>query len=172
MDITKVKAELKEGLAEDYYLTNREWPYKNVKRKIVAEQYMEDKFFHELRDYKFFCFNGKPKALFIATERQAAGKETKFDFFDMDFNHLDFRNGHPNADSLPEKPKSFALMRQLAEKLSQNMPHVRIDFYEVDGRVYFGEITFFHWSGFMPFEPEEWDYIFGSWLRLPQNVAN
>lgn len=166
MDVKKVKAELKKGLKENYYLKNREWPYKNVPRKIFAEAYMED-CYGELRDYKFFCFDGKVKALFIASDRSKGEHATRFDFFDENFNHLPFTNGHPNADKTPVKPVSFEEMKRLAEKLSQGIPHVRIDFYDVNGKIYFGEMTFFHWSGMKPFEPEEWDYKFGSWIKLP-----
>lgn len=168
MDVEKVRSELRCGLAQDYYLTGREWPYKNVKPRIIAEQYMEDYETAELRDYKFFCFNGEPKALFVATERQVSGEEVKFDFFDMDYNHINVKNGHPNAKVHPEKPKQFELMKDLSKKLSKNIPHVRVDFYEVNGKVYFGEMTFFHFSGFVPFEPEEWDYKLGEWINLPE----
>lgn len=107
------------------------------------------------------------KALFIASERQVKNEETKFDFFDAEFRHLDIKNGHPNASVSIAKPEAFKQMKMLAEKLSQNIPHLRVDFYEVNGKVYFGELTFTHWSGFVPFEPKEWDYKFGEWLRLP-----
>lgn len=127
---------------------------------------MEDAETKELRDYKFFTFNGVPKALFIASERQKSGEETKFDFFDMEFNHLPFTNGHPNASVIPNKPVAFDEMRMLAEKLSKGVPHLRVDFYEVNGKVYFGELTFAHWSGFMPFQPEIWDAKFGMELDL------
>ena len=128
---------------------------------------MDDPNTQELRDYKFFCFNGEVKMLFVATERQTQGEETKFDFFDAEYNHLPFTNGHPNAAVLPEKPICFDEMRILAAKLSEGIPQVRVDFYEVDGQVFFGEMTFFHWSGMTPFEPEEWDYKLGSWITLP-----
>lgn len=167
LNIAAAKKKLTKSLKTDYYLHGREWPYKNVKPRIIAEEYMEDTKTSELRDYKFFCFDGVAKALFIATDRQTSGEETKFDFFDMEYNHLDFRNGHPNAVQCPAKPENFDLMRTLSEKLSQGIPHVRVDFYEVDGKVYFGELTFAHWSGMTPFEPEEWDYTFGSWIKLP-----
>ena len=166
LDIEKVKKELKKGLEQDYYMTNREWPYKNVPRKIIAEKFMVDESGTELKDYKFFCFDGKPHFLFIATDRNTPGEETKFDFFDMDFNHLDFTNGHPNSDKTIEKPKGFEEMKELACKLSEGLPHARIDFYDINGQVYFGEITFFHWSGIVPFNPEEWDYKFGELINL------
>lgn len=166
MDISKVKAGLRKGLNENYYLKNREWPYKDVPRRIFAEAYMEDEY-GELRDYKLFCFDGKVRALFIATDRSKGEHAVKFDFFDENFNHLPFTNGHPNADVTPKKPESFEEMKHLAEKLSKGIPHVRIDFYDVNGKIYFGEMTFFHWSGMKPFVPEEWDYRFGEWLSLP-----
>ena len=154
-------------LKKNYYLVSREWPYKNVKPRIIAEEYREDSVSHDLKDYKFFVFNGKVKSLFIATDRQRAGEETKFDFFDEKFNHLPFTNGHPNAPVLPKRPEKLEEMIYLAEKLGKNIPHVRVDLYEVDKQVLFGEITFSHWGGFTPFDPVEWDYTFGSWIELP-----
>lgn len=120
----------------------------------------------DLPDYKFFCFNGEVKALFVATDRQTPGEEVKFDFFDADYNHLPFRQGHENARTLPPKPKSFEAMKQIAAKLSKGIPHVRVDLYEVNGHPIFGELTFCHFGGMVPFEPEEWDYKFGEWLKL------
>lgn len=311
MNVEEVKAELRKGLKQNYYLTNREWPYKNVPRRILAEQYIDpapnvqdlpdfkwycfngepkycqviqgrnshetidffdtdwnhqefvglspeagnaavmpkrpanlemhmkiarelskgipfsqidvyetgEKIYYaevtlystsglgeflpnkyneifgqmtslsgekregliitvsqdnsfsidkpDLKDYKWFCFDGEVKALFIATDRSKGEHATRFDFFDEDFRHLPFTNGHPNAAVLPEKPKLFEQMKALAIKLSKGIPHVRIDFYEVNNRIYFGEMTFFHWSGLMPYNPIDWDYKFGEWLQLP-----
>lgn len=166
-DKVAAKKKIEKSLSRNFYYTGREWPYKNVKPRIIAEKYMEDTKTSELRDYKFFTFGGVAKALFIATDRQNSTEETKFDFFDMEFRHLDFTNGHPNADVIPEKPEKFEEMRMLAEKLSKDIPHLRVDFYEVNGHTYFGELTFSHWSGFVPFNPECWDNIFGSWISLP-----
>ena len=167
-NIKAAKRVINKSLAVNYYYHSREWPYKEVKPRIIAEEFVEDSTTNELRDYKFFCFNGKVRAMFIATDRKYKNKETKFDFYDMDFKHLPFTNGHPNADLPPEKPSNFEKMVYLAERLSANIPHVRCDFYEVNGKVYFGELTFYHWGGFVPFVPEKWDYIFGSWLQLPE----
>lgn len=160
-------AKVNSCLKQNFFWGQREWPYKGVKPRIIAETYMEDRMTRELRDYKFFCFSGNVKALFIATER-ADSAETKFDFFDQDGRHLPFINGHPNADVTPDLPVHLEKMKELAQKLSQGIPQVRVDFYEANGRIYFGEITFFHWSGLVPFEPESWDYTFGSWLELPE----
>lgn len=166
LNISEAKAKLAKCLKSNYYAQGREWPYKNVKPVVFAEAYKEDKF-GELRDYKWFCFNGVPKAFFVASDRQKKDEETKFDFFDTDFNHLPFTNGHPNSDKVIEKPKGFETMKVLAAKLSENWPHVRVDFYDVDGEVFFGEFTFFHWGGMTPFVPNEWDYKFGEWIQLP-----
>ena len=168
LDIDKVKAELAKGLKQDYYLEHREWPYKDVPRKIIAEKYMVDESGTELKDYKFFCFDGKVKMLFVAKDRMTKGEETKFDFFDENFNHLPFTNGHPNSEPPYYKPENFEKMKDLAEKLSTGIPHLRVDFYNINGKIYFGELTFFHWSGMVPFEPEEWDYKLGEWIQLPK----
>lgn len=172
----RVKGGLRKGLKEDYFRTGREWCYKNIERRILCEQFMEDKSqYGNLNDYKIFCFDGKVKMLFVATDRfDDKGEETnvKFDFFDRDFNHLDFTNGHPNATKLIEKPVCWAKMIELAEKLSENIPHVRVDLYVINGCIYFGEMTFYHWSGLVPYKPEEWDYKMGSWLHLPKEKYN
>lgn len=159
---------LNKSLNTDYYLQSREYPYKHLSRRVFAEQYLEDDRFGELRDYKFFCFDGEVKALFVATGRMSSDSETRFDFFDSDFHHLNIINGHPNAIVTPEKPICFEEMKEVAGKLSKGIPHVRVDLYEVNGKVYFGELTFSHWGGFTPFEPESWDYQFGSWIKLPE----
>ena len=168
IDHRKVRKQLESSLNKNFYWECREWPYKNIKPRIIAEKYMEDHKMGQLIDYKFFTFNGEPKYMFIASDRQKAGEETKFDFFDMDFNYLQIKNGHPNSDITPIKPENFELMKELAIKLSEGLPHVRVDFYEVDSKVYFGEMTFFHWSGLTPFIPEEWDYKLGEVFSLPK----
>ena len=168
IDIKKAKSILSNSLKRNYYYLGFEWPYKNVIPRIIAEEYKEDNITKDLRDYKFFCFNGKVKALFVATDRQNANEEVKFDFFDENYNHLPIKQGHENALIPPEKPSKFEEMKMLAEKLSINIPHVRIDFYEANNQVYFGEMTFFSYSGWTKFEPYEWDYTFGDWLTLPE----
>ena len=149
---------LRAALSRDYWKVSREWAYKGVKPRIIAEAYLGD----DVADYKFFCFNGKPELLFIATERQKEGEEVKFDFFDMSFNHLDIRNGHPNASVPPARPEHFEEMKDLAARLSAGLPQVRVDFYELGGKVYFGEYTFYHFRGLVPFEPDGWDVKIGN----------
>ena len=166
LDIPSITERLRKALAKNYYYGGREWPYKNVQPKVFAEAYMEDEF-GELRDYKFFCFDGEVKAMFIASDRQKEGEEVKFDFFDTDFNHLPFTQGHPNAKVQPSKPKNFQEMIRLATILSKGIPEVRVDFYNVNGHIYFGEFTFFHFGGMVKFNPLEWDYKFGDWIKIP-----
>lgn len=168
LDIKNSCKQLERWLKVNPYWKNREYPYKNVKPRIIIEQYMEDESGYELKDYKFFCFDGEPKCLFVATDRGKEGEETKFDFFDLEWNHLPFTNGHPNSKQSISKPNSFENMIEISRRLSQGFPHVRVDLYNINGRIYFGELTFFHWSGLTPFVPEEWDYRFGEFLNLPQ----
>ncbi|PFG04477.1 ATP-grasp fold amidoligase family protein [Bacillus sp. es.034] len=164
LNIQEVKKQLKERMKKNYYWSGRENPYKEIKPRIIVEKFMMDKKEEELKDYKFFCFNGEPKALFIASERSTGN--TKFDFFDMDFNHLPFMQHYPNSNNDIKKPSRFDEMIELSKALSKRFPHVRIDFYEVNGRLYFGEYTFYHFSGFRRFEPERYDKLFGDWLQL------
>lgn len=170
-DREKAERILKYSLRGSIYHSLREWPYKDVPHRIIAEQFVEpEPNKNDLPDYKFFCFDGKVKAMFIATDRQNPNEDVKFDFFDADFNHLPFRQGHDNASITPQKPKLFDNMKQAAEKLSQGIPQVRVDFYEVGDHILFGEMTFFHFSGTKPFEPIEWDYKFGEWITLPKKT--
>ena len=174
-DKKSAKAFLEKHLKHEYFYHCREWPYKQVKPRIIAEKFMKDSKNQSeegLTDYKFFCFDGEPKAMFIATDRARKDTETKFDFFDMEFNHLPFTNGHPNSDKEIKKPEKFELMIELSKKLSQGFPHVRVDFYESEGNIYFGELTFFHWGGMVPFEPKEWDETFGEWITLPKKMES
>lgn len=158
---------LRRHYRRNYYTHSREWPYKMIRPRIIAEQYMEDKQGDgELKDFKFFCFDGKPKMLFVASNRMGKG-ETRFDFFDMEFNHLDIINGHPNSPVPIEKPATFEQMKGIAAKLSEGLPHVRVDLYEIEGKIYFGELTLYHYSGMVPFKPAIWDETMGSWLKLP-----
>lgn len=168
LDYKEIYRNFKKYLKRNYYTGSREWPYKNIKPRIIVEKYMEDELDGELRDYKFFTFGGVPKVLYITQGRST--NETVADFFDMDFNHLPFTIDHNNAIFPPHKPKNFELMKELAAKLSEGTPQLRVDFYEVNGDVYFGEMTFFHCSGLVSFKPEKWDKILGDWLVLPEKT--
>lgn len=163
--VKAIRKNLAKGLQQDYYLTGREWPYKNVPRKIIAEKYMEDET-GQLRDYKFYCFNGEPKIIMINRDREIG--KTKADYFDMDFNWIDLKWGYEHALVKPSKPINFEKMKELAAILSKDIPELRVDFYEVNNKIYFGELTFFDGSGFDKIEPKEWDEKLGEWITLPQ----
>ena len=169
LNIKKVKKQLKKGLKQDYYLTGREGPYKDVPRKIIAEKYMKDSRPGEecLTDYKFFCFNGEPKILYMSKDQ---AKKPYTDFFDMEFNHLKLKMKDINSEIPPEKPYMFNQMKEFAKILSNGFAHVRVDFYCIDNVVYVGELTFFHNSGFCKITPEEWDYKLGEWIELPKEL--
>ena len=163
-DILSAKKIINRSLKHNFFWSGREYPYKEIIPRIIAEPYFEDSRFGELRDYKFFAFNGEPQILFVATDRNKDNVETCFDFFDMNYCHLDIKNGHPNATIIPEKPQKFEEMKKIVEILAKDKRHIRVDLYEMDGKIFFSELTFFHHSGFARFIPEEWDFILGEWL--------
>lgn len=167
ININSVRRELNRGLKEDYYLLGREWPYKNVVRKVVCEQFMENEDGSELADYKIHCFNGVPKFILVCRDRFSETGLTE-DFFDTDWKHLDIAREHsPNSKKSILKPQNLNKMLELARKLSTNIPFLRTDFYEINGKIYFGELTFFPASGFAKFVPDIWDYKIGEYLILP-----
>lgn len=150
-------------LSLDFSVLSRSYPYKNVERCILAESFMKAE--RGINDYKFFCFDGKPVIMFVATDR--ASGDTRFDFYDMDFNHLDIVNIHPQSSRGEiKKPICFEEMKQIAAKCSQGMKFVRIDLYEIDGKVYFGEFTFFHGGGMWLFKPEHWEKDLGDLIKI------
>lgn len=160
----KEKRKMKRWLKTNYYWQTREWVYKDIKPRIIAEKYIESNNEGPIKDYKFFCFNGKAKMIFVCKDR---GISTTFDFYDLDWNWLDVKNHYPNSNKKVKKPEKLNKMIKLAEILSEGFPHVRVDFYYINGKIYFGELTFFHFSGFEPFEPLEFEKKMGEWLKLP-----
>lgn len=166
LDFAKAKKKIETHLKKNYYWQSREYPYKDLKARVIGEKYLVDESETELKDYKFFCFNGVPKMLLIISGRYIDQRQ---DFYDMDFNLLPVqRKKHPNSGIKREKPKGFDIMKELASRLSVGIPHVRVDFYNVNGKIYFGEFTFFSAGGNLPFEPNNWDRIIGDWLKLPR----
>ena len=163
MDHDTLREFYENRLKQNPYILGREYPYRDVPPLIYAERYMVPDGDSDINDYKFFCFNGKPEILFVATERSA---DCKFDFFDMDFSHLDIVNIHPQSDHIVPKPKTFEEMKSIAEKLSQGIKFVRIDLYEINGKVFFSEYTFYHAGGFWPLDPKEWEYKLGDLIDL------
>lgn len=157
---------LKKSMNGNIYITQREWPYKNVPRRIIAEKYMIDESGYELKDYKFFCFNGKVECFKVDFDRFTSHKAN---YYDRNAMLLPFWETVCPADhsKIFDKPKNFNKMIEYAEILSKDIPFVRIDFYNINGKIYFGEITFFPAAGMGKFEPMEWDYKLGEKLKLP-----
>lgn len=178
MDENIVRKNLNRGLCENYYLHGREWPYKDVPRCILAEKYMEENNSKQvenknsekvgnLHDYKFYCFNGEPRLCQVISDRAT---NEKIDFYDMDWNRMvglvGLTEGVHNSNENIQCPQSFDDMKRCAKVLSENIPFSRIDFYDIDGHAYWGEITFFPASGFGKFSPDEWNEEIGSWIKL------
>lgn len=159
---------LNRALRNTGYWFGREWPYKNVKPCIVAEKYMTDLENSDLPDYKVHNFNGIPKVILVCSQRFTQGGLHE-DFYTPKWEKLDLRRpNHPNVEKKINPPDELEQMLQLSEKLSNEIPFARTDFYIVNGKLYFGEITLYPSAGFDSFSPETWDRIFGDWIRLPE----
>ena len=165
LDFNIVRASLNAHLHKSPYWFGREWPYRSVSPRIIAEPYLEDED-KQLKDYKFMCFNGQMKCCFVFSDRYE-GSGLKLNVYDRNWELMKMGRKYTKTKKNLKQPKNYALMIEFAELLSKNIPFVRVDFYEVQGKVYFGEMTFFPNSGFTAFEPEEWDSILGDWLTLP-----
>lgn len=157
---------IKSWIKQNLYIYGREWNYKNLAPKIIIEKYI-DSGDGQLTDYKFFCYNGAPHYVQVDRDRFSVHKQT---YFDMDWNKLNITTGNVPVDE--ERPQKFEEMKKIAAELSKPFPHVRIDFYNVDDKIYFGEFTYFDGSGFYSFEPDEYDFEWGSKLRLPEPNHN
>lgn len=167
LDIPKVRAELRKGLREDYYKKCREWVYKDIPRKIICEQFMTNGG-KELEDYKVHNFNGEAKFVLVCRDRFSDTGLTE-DFFTPDWEHMPVKRPKLPIASRPiPKPEQLEQMLEFSGILSEGIPFVRTDFYVIEGKVYFGEITFFPASGMAGFDPPEWDKTIGDWLTLPQ----
>lgn len=165
LNIKKVKKELAKGLKQNYYYHGREWPYKDVPRKIICEEFLDNNG-RDLLDYKLMCFNGKVQCSFVCTDRFSKNG-LHVTFFDRDWNVMPFERHYPSYKQGLPKPRQYYKMIELAETLAEKIPFVRVDFYEIEGKIYFGELTFFPGSGFEEFTPKEWDVKLGNLLMLP-----
>ena len=168
LDIPSVRQQLSQWLKPEFnhYFNFLEWCYKDISPLIIAEQFIEST--DDLRDFKFYCFNGKAEYLLVCGDRNTS---KYFDFYDMNLNFLPFTNGARNSGKPLQKPHNFALMRQFAEKLSAPFPHARVDFFEDRNQnLFVGEITFYSGNGLDPFDPIEWDYKLGQSLTLPEKM--
>ena len=167
LDMKVARKKITASLERNYYLHGREWPYKNVKHRILAEKYMESGNDQDLIDYKFYCFGGEPKFLYVS-HGLSDHSTAHISYASLNWEKLPFkRNDFADFDELPPKPLNFDKMIELSKQLSANIPFLRVDFYEINNSIYFSELTFFPGSGFTSFNPEEWDYTLGSWISLP-----
>jgi len=165
-DYDLARNKLGNSLSFNYYLAGREWPYKNVCPRILAEEYLIPDSNGDIFDYKLMCFNGVVKCIFVCSRRGSA-EGLRVTFYDPDWKIMPFSRSYPAEECPIPKPRSLNCMIASAEKLSKNIAFVRVDFYEVNGSPKFGEITFYPGNGLEAFDPEEWDYILGDWLKLP-----
>lgn len=171
LDMKKAKNMINTSLHRNYYKWGREWPYKNVKPRVIAEQYLEEKAHTEiegLTDYKFYCFNGQPKFLYVSKSNFINGKKRDLiSVYDLNWELTPFqRDDHESLPYIPKKPVGFEKMVELSKKISKNIPFLRVDWYEVDGKLYIGELTFYPGAGFGEFSPKEYNYELGSWLDI------
>ena len=152
----------------NYFIRSREWPYKDVEKKIVAEQYMGE----NLIDYKNYCFNGELKYTLVwQNHSKIDGQKPEAHFcgaYDRDWVRTDMEIDYPSDDVMIEKPDGYDEMVMVAEKMSENIPFVRVDCYLIDGKPYVGEMTFFPWGGFQKFKDEKWNDYLGSLEELPK----
>lgn len=167
LSIEDTRKKLKQGLKYNFYGSLREWPYKNIKPRIIGEKFMQNKEDANLNVYKIFCFSGEP-TIIQAIQNDKTDYET-IDYFDTNWNVLNLRQNFPNSQKKLSKPKKLLEMLFLSRKLSKNLPFIRIDFYEVNGFVYFSEFTFYSDGGMENFYPEEWDKILGDKIILPKS---
>ena len=171
LDKETAKTIIKSSLKRNYYYYAREWAYKDVKPRIIAERYMKEENNDTLTDYKVFCFNGEPKTVLTVVGGHDDENVTKRRMYDTDWNLLPIGlHGKPFVNEPQEKPAQLEEMLKLAKVLCANIPHVRVDFYVIGGKVYFGEITFFHMSGIVQLDPPQWDKTFGNWISLQKGT--
>lgn len=165
----KLRIEINKWLKREYFWKHREWPYKGISPKIICEKYMIDQSKEELNDYKIMCFNGKAKCIFVCKNR-GSSSGLNIDIYDTNWNLTPMqRVGSPNSGGYSDKPKNYIQMIEYAERLAQNNKFLRVDFYNINDQLYFGELTFYPSSGFEGFEPREYDKLLGDWLNLSVN---
>lgn len=165
LDLKKAKKKIEKSLKTNYYWRGREWPYKNVVPRIVAEKYMQDGSTESLPVYKFFCFDGK--ATVIQTIQNDKTAIETVDYFDREWNLLELKQNFPNSQAPLSKPKNFEQMLKVADILSKDKKgFLRVDLYEINGQIYFSEFTFFSDGGTAAFSPDFWDYRLGDLIKL------
>jgi hypothetical protein len=170
LDWGKCRLQLKRWLGTNYFHTGRQWAYKNIRPRLICEKFLENEEFHELIDYKFYCYGGKPEALFVCTGRfQEAG--LRYNAYDMHWQRIYAYKGKPGSELVIEKPDNFGSMIDIARDLCLDFPFVRVDLYSLQGKVIFGELTFYPDSGMIPFTPDKYNLFFGDLFVLPGPAA-
>lgn len=167
-DFKKAKEKIGYFLKRNYYWEAREWPYKKVKPMVMAEEFLFEKEGEAISDHKFYCFHGKPELYMIKTNVDTEFSETYYDFFDMDGNFLKTDELEEGNDILPKISSNFGQMKELAEILAHDFPHIRVDFYDVNEKIYFGELTFFPDAGFDNEFTKDWDLKLGELIKLEE----
>lgn len=167
LDKEECKKKLRSWLSRDFYTAGREWAYKNIKPRIIIEEYLEDESstFDGINDYKFMCFNGKVKYIVFDVDRFS---DHKRNIYDSNWNFIDVNTDHPNFGDCVTKPEELNKMKEIAEILSKDFPYVRVDLYCLNKKIYFGELTFYPWTGYVSFQPDEFDYKLGKEFDLLQ----
>lgn len=166
LDVESAKKKLSTAIHRSGYNAGREWVYKDVQPRIIAEQYMTDGENIDLIDYKFYCFNGVPRYCQVIRDRNTA--ET-IDFYDREWVHQEFIGLNQNANfsgKAMEKPRLYEQMLEIAAILSKNEPFLRVDLYYIHERIYFGEMTFYPSGGFGLFRPEKYNKLLGDLINL------
>ena len=165
LDIEAARKKINKSLKRNYFYHTREWPYKNVKSRIICEKYMVDESGQELKDYKFMCFNGEPKIIQVMSERMNGNYY--INHFDLEWNRVDIsRKKIKENTKILKKPEGLEKMIEISKELSKDIPFVRIDLYQTKMGIFFGEITFFPISGYMDFKDDQKDCLLGSWIKL------
>lgn len=168
LDMDAARRKITRALQKDYYLFNREWPYKNVPRKVFAEEYLEQVDLAGLMDYKFYCFNGEPKFLYVSKGLENHNTASVL-FLSMDWQPVPFgRADYKEMEQVPEKPSRLLEMIEIARTLSKGIAFLRVDLYQIGENIKFSELTFTPCGGYMPFEPKQWDIKVGEMLELPK----
>lgn len=168
LDIEETRKKINKHLKTNYYYACREWPYKNIKPKIICEEYMVDESGVELKDYKIFCFSGEAKMIQVDYNRFV---EHKRNLYDTEWNYIPASIEYPTDSKVKiNKPEKLETMLELAKVLAKDYPHVRVDFYLINNRVYFGEMTFYHGAGYEKFEPKSLEIKMGKWIKLPSKI--
>ncbi|MEF2246817.1 ATP-grasp fold amidoligase family protein [Paenibacillus sp. IITD108] len=167
IDTDLIRKNLNEWLSRDFFNAGREWAYKEIKPRIIVEEYFEDNsnLYDGINDYKFMCFNGKVKYIVFDVDRY---KNHKRNIYKANWSYLDVSTDHANIGDIIPRPDGLDEMLKVANLLAQDFPFVRVDLYWINSRVYFGELTFYPWAGYVKFSPDEFDFILGKCFVLPE----